>query len=343
MNLFQLAWKNISGNTYRSWVVAICALLVAAFAMFATILLRGATTSLQLASDRFGADIIVIPEGAQSEIEGALLMGLPAEFWMPEENVAKLAAIPEVDAVSPQIYLATLTGASCCSVSNMFMVAYDPQTDFAVRPWLNKELIDGLRLGEVVGGSYISATEGERNIRVYGYLVTLKANIEPTGTGLDQTLFFTQETARDIARISHSSAAKPLNIPDEQVSAILLKVKPGSDPHKIAIDIYRSLPGVVPIESSDLFQASRKQLTSLLNTMIVLLGSTWLLSVIMIGLVFTMAANERRRELGVLRALGATRWFICTSLLTEGRLSRLHRGLSRNFFGGDCNLSLQAV
>ncbi len=84
MNLFQLAWKNISGNTYRSWVVAICALLVAAFAMFATILLRGAATSLKLASDRLGADIIVVPEGAEAEIEGALLMGVPAEFWMPE-------------------------------------------------------------------------------------------------------------------------------------------------------------------------------------------------------------------------------------------------------------------
>ena len=38
---------------------------------------------------------------------------------------------------------------------------------------------------------------------------------------------------------------------------------------------------------------------------------------VLIGLVFLMAANERRRELGVLRAIGATRWFICESLLAE--------------------------
>jgi putative ABC transport system permease protein len=199
----------------------------------------------------------------------------------------------------------------------MFMVAYDPDTDFTIRPWLKQKLNDGLRLGEVVGGAYISATEGNQNIRVYNYLVTLKANIEPTGTGLDQTMFFTMDTARDIARISESQAEDRLVIPPHQVSAVLVKVKSGIDPNEVAIRIFRSVPGVVPIESSNLFQSSRKQLASLLRTVVIMLGLVWALSVMLIGLVFSMAANERRRELGVLRAIGATRRFIAESLLAE--------------------------
>ena len=58
MNVLRLAWQNISGHTFRSLVVGICALLLAAFALFATVVLRGAETSLQLASDRLGADIV---------------------------------------------------------------------------------------------------------------------------------------------------------------------------------------------------------------------------------------------------------------------------------------------
>lgn len=317
MNLFQLAWKNISGNTFRSWVVALCALLVAAFALFATLLLRGAAESLRLASDRLGADLVVVPAGAESRMEGALMMGVPAQFWMPREEVTKIASLPGVEIASPQVYLTTLTGASCCSVSNMFLVAYDPQTDFTVRPWLKQELGGKLDLGEVVGGAYISATEGNQNIRVYGYLVTLKTNIEPTGTGLDQTMFFTLDTARDIARISETQAEDPLVIPADQVSAVMVKVKPGSDPRQVAIQIYRTVPGVVAIESSNLFQSSRRQLTSLLKTVVIMLGLIWVLSMAFIGLVFSMAANERRRELGVLRAIGATRRFISQSLLTE--------------------------
>jgi len=49
--------------------------------------------------------------------------------------------------------------------------------------------------------------------------------------------------------------------------------------------------------------------------------------VLLIGLVFSMAAHERRRQLGVLRALGATRRFVLQTLLTEAGLLALGGGL----------------
>jgi putative ABC transport system permease protein len=165
MSIWQLARKNISGNSFRSGVVILCALLVAGFALGTTLLMRGAENSLRLALDRLGADIVVVPAGSEAKIESALLMGVPAKFWMPADNVDKIAAIPGIEAVSPQLYLTTLTGASCCSVSDMFMIAYDPVSDFTVEPWLEQKLGKNLRLGEVVGGSYISATEGKENIK----------------------------------------------------------------------------------------------------------------------------------------------------------------------------------
>jgi len=335
MNAFQLAWKNISGNAFRNGVVSLCALLLSAFALFTTLVMRGAETSLRLTIDRLGADIVVVPEGSEAKIESALLMGIPARFWMPEENLHKLSAVQGVDVVSPQLYLATLTGAECCSVSDMFMIAYDPGSDFTVQPWLKGEMGNGLRLGEVVGGNYISATDGEQNIQVYGYLVTLKENLEPTGTGLDQTMFLTFDTAYDIASKSKSQAKSTLVIPPDSISAALIKVAPGNDPHAVAIEIMQNVPGVTPIESSDLFQSYRKQMTGLLKSILVILSVTWGLSVVLIGLVFSMAANERRKELGVLRALGATRRFVFQSLLAEASLLA--------FFGGATGLAVAGL
>jgi len=320
MNIFQLAFKNISGNSFRSGVVSLCALLVAAFALTTTLLIRGAENSLRLAIDRLGADIVVVPAGSEAKIESALLMGVPARFWMPQDNVNKIAVIPGIEAVSPQLYLATLTGADCCSVSDMFMIAYDPQTDFTIQPWLNQKLGDGLRLGEVVGGSYIFATEGVQNIKVYGYLVTLKANLEPTGTGLDQSMFFTFNTAYDIAQKSAVQAEEALVIPPDSISAVLVKAAPSSDLYAISAQIMRELPEVTPILSSNMFQSYRQQMTGLLKTILVIMGITLGLSVVLIGLVFSMAANERRKELGVIRALGATRQFVFQSLLMEASL-----------------------
>ena len=65
------------------------------------------------------------------------------------------------------------------------------------------------------------------------------------------------------------------------------------------------------------------------------MGITWGLSVVLIGLVFSMAANERRKELGVLRAIGATRRFVFQSLLAEASLLA--------FFGGATGIILAAL
>ncbi len=335
MSLLELAYKNISGNAFRSGVVALCAMLVALFALFTTLLMRGAETSLRLAIDRLGADIVVVPEGAEAKVESALLMGVPASVWMPQENLQKVAAVSGVQQASPQLYLATLTGASCCSVSDMFIIAYDPATDFTIQPWLSSKLGGGLRLGEVVGGDYIFATEGLQNLKVYGYLVTLKANLEPTGTGLDQSLFMTFDTARDIASKSAVQAEKPLVIQPDSISAALVRVEPGANLDRVAAAIMQQVPGVTPIESGDLFQSYRRQMTGLLRTILFIMGVTWVLSVLLVGLVFSMAANERRREMGVLRSLGATRRHIFISLLAESSLLAL--------IGGGSGIALAAL
>ncbi|HOG45344.1 MAG TPA: DUF4418 family protein [Anaerolineae bacterium] len=108
------------------------------------LLVQGAEGSLQLARERLGADIIVVPEGTLARVESALVVGVPTRVWMPRDDLARIAAIPGVAAVSPQPYLSSLFGASCCSVSEMFLVAYDPDSDFSLRPWLQRNLSAGL-------------------------------------------------------------------------------------------------------------------------------------------------------------------------------------------------------
>jgi putative ABC transport system permease protein len=320
MNLYQLARKNIAGSAFRSWAVGLCALLVAAQALGTSLILSGASESLRLATERLGADIIVVPEGSEASVESALLMGNTTRVWMGADTLEKVKTVPGVAAVSPQIYLSTLVGASCCSVSGMFLVAYDPASDFTLEPWLEDTIGEDLRLGEVVGGAYVFVPEGEENIQVYGYLVTLKANLEPTGTALDQSMFMTMETARDVARISQTMAVQPLEIPQDKISSIMVRVKPGLAPEEVALEIMHQVPGVTPIASSNLFQTTRQQMNSLRTSTAATMVMTLALSLVTLGLVFSMATHERRRELGVLRAIGATQAFVFQSLLTEAAM-----------------------
>ncbi len=320
MTLFHLALKDISRNAFRSWAVFLSALLVAGLALGTLLITQGAQQSLELALDRLGADIIVVPKGAETKVESALLMGTPSETWMPESKLAEITKVKGVAQASPQLYLASLKDAACCSVSNMFMVAYDPKTDFTIQPWLEKTIGSGLKMGETVGGTFVFVPEGEQNIKLFNYLLTLKANLNPTGTNLDNSLFLTMETARDMSRISKERAEEALEVPEGKVSAVLVKVAEGADPDKVAVQIFRDVPGVEPVVSPKMFGTFRSQMNAALSSMVFVLGLTLVLSLLFIALVFSLATHERRREIGVLRALGATRAAVVRSLLLQAAL-----------------------
>ena len=323
MSVIRLIYRNITRNGFRSGVVFSCALLLAALPFGVTFITEGGRASLQVVLGRLGADLLIVPEGAEVKVETALLMGKPAPVWMPMENLRKIADMPEVAQASPQLHLATLAGASCCSASEMFIVAYDPATDFTLRPWLARHWGGELGVGEVVGGSQVFLPNEKANILVYGSPVRLKGNLAPSGTGLDQTLFMTFATAQELARQSKTRAERELVVPTNQISAILVKLQPGVAPKNMVARIGREVPGVTALQSPELFRGTRRELSGLLRIIFVVLALVWLLSVAVSGLIFSLAAHERRRELGVLRALGAPRSLVFRLLLAEAVLLAL--------------------
>ena len=156
----------------------------------------------------------------------------------------------------------------------------------------------------------------------------------PTGTGLDQTIFMTEETASYIAQSSVTTAEQPLVIPADSISSVMVKVQPGMDPHQVMLRIAYYLPEVVPIESPSLFGAFRQQMNGLLWGFLALLIIAWVLGAIQIALVFSVVVNERRREIAVLRALGAKRNYIFRSLLYEAAMLALAGGALGIILGG---------
>lgn len=320
MNLFRLALKNIEDNAFRSWIVAICAGLVVAFIIGATLVINGSQESMQKVTERLGADITVIPSGNQTIVEQAFLMGVPVDIWMDRDIVEEIAAMDGVAIVSPQLFLSTMRGASCCSVSDMFMVAYDPATDFTVHPWMEENLGRELMLGEAFGGVYISDSEGRDDILVYGYSIELLGNLEPTGSGLDQSLFFTYETAMDIARHSPMQAERELIINPNAISTALVRLEDTADPFLVAQEIEASIPGINAITSANLFREQRERVDSLVNSVTSLSIIAWVMALVLIGFVTSTAISSRTQEIGVLRVLGANRTDVIKTLLLESSL-----------------------
>jgi len=328
VTLTRLALRDIARNEFRSWMVFLSAMLVAALVLAAGLVLQGTSDSLRLTQGRLGADILVVPQGTEDRVESALLMGTPGSVWMSADAVDAIRRVPGVESASPQLYLASLEGASCCTVSSMFIVAFDPATDFTVQPWLEETLGADLALGQAVGGAFVSVPDGDDGLKIYGYPLSLAANLEPTGGNLDRSLFLTFETARDMARLSVTEAERPLEIPDDSVSSVLVRVAEGEDPNTIAGAILTRVPGIGVVMAPSMFEHFRTQITTLRSGLVFALGMTLALSLMLIAVVFSMASHARRRELGVWRALGATHGHVVRSLVIQAAILAAAGGLT---------------
>jgi putative ABC transport system permease protein len=324
MNLIRLALKSVAGSPFRSALVFLCVALVSGSAVLATLIVQGAEENLRLSMaslERPGADIVVIPQGG-----GGSGMGGGAR---PAVSPAAIATVPGVAAASPQLRLTTWYDSPFCAGQEMFLVAFNPATDFTVLTWLPDKPGSDLQVGEAVAGSRVSAPPGGQSLTLSGYEVKLVGHLAPTGTNLDQSLFVTFETARYMIRLSKYQVAygldDVLNIATS-APAILVQVESGNDPRQVATKILQDVPGVVAFDNTLFFQKERDQMAGLRRSIPGLLGITWILSVVFIGLVFSIAVNERRREIGVLRALGATRSCVLRSLLAEGLVLALGGG-----------------
>ncbi len=115
-------------------------MVISGYLLATTLLSRGQQHSLRVGLERLGSDLMIVPIEKRSGAEAAFLIGKPvSNCWMPEENLAKVAKLEGVERVSPQIYLQPVKGAPFCSAEQLHIVAFDPETDFTIQPWLKEK------------------------------------------------------------------------------------------------------------------------------------------------------------------------------------------------------------
>ena len=322
MNLLRLVSQSIRGRRFRSGLIVTFIALLAGLMLSSTLVLRGMESSLRTGMERLGADIIVVPYHGYEPIvaKGALLTGEPVSgYWMRADNLDEVAGVEGVERVSPQIYLQSQTGSPSCSADELYVVAFDPETDFTIQPWLTERLNHPLGPWEAIGGDYITAPPGTQ-VALGGYQLNLVGKLHPTGIWLDQTIFFSLDTAKAMIKEPEAGTVIPSDMPENAISAIIVKVKPGYSIETLAIETMLAAPATWAIRSTQLMRLLSAQRAGLLRTLFRTLGIVWGLAVGLTGLIFSLMVTERRREIGMLRAVGASRNFIFRLFLTESMM-----------------------
>lgn len=324
MSLVGLVRRNVTGSGFRSLVIVLSVMVMAGFLVTSTVVLRGAEDSLQRGLSRLGADVVVVAEDAEEGVETALLMGAHATQTFPAAVVGQVARVPGVAAVSPQLYLGETRLSPGGGLVNL--VAFDPASDFSVQPWLAAPLAAPLGPGQAVAGSAVVAAGGDATIDLGGCALEVAGRLEATGNRLDHTLFVSFETARGLRDVLRH-LDPPLELKDEAYSAVLVRFRADADQRIVAPRILQEVPGVLPVESPGMFRALQKQMAGLAQGALTVLTLVWGLSVMIVALVFSMSADERRREVAVFRALGSTKRFVFACLILEAALLALAGGV----------------
>jgi putative ABC transport system permease protein len=197
-----------------------------------------------------------------------------------------------------------------------------------VTPWLQKRLQKGLTDEQIIVGSNVPVVVGD-TLPFFGTPFTVAGTMEPTGMKFfDQSVFMTTQAAYAMAANSTARAMQPLELNKDKISAVLVQVQEGVTPERVAIRIEHDVEGVKAIASDEVISTVRRQLGGLLKGIAAISGVLWVLALLMLGFAFSMIVNERQRELGLLRAMGARRDQIFGLIVAEAVILSLGGGFA---------------
>jgi len=140
-------------------------------------------------------------------------------------------------------------------------------------------------------------------------------------------VFMTTDAAYAMAENSKGKSMQPLELEKNKISAVLVQVQDGFTPDRIAIRIEHDIEGVKAIASDEVTSTVRRQLSGLLKGILIISAILWILALLMTGFAFYMIVNERQREVGLLRAMGARKGHIFSLIIAEAVVISLAGGI----------------
>lgn len=312
-----LAWRNCSRRKGQSLLtVGITALTVCTFVLI-ILFFSAVQSSLKISVNRLGADLIVLPNEVEADAFQTVFTGEPSNYYMKLDILDKLKGIAGIEQMTPQFYTQTLNE-SCCSVGlEMRLVGYEPQSDFILAPWFLSQKKSSLADDEMLIGSKVQVWLGGRT-RLLGENLKVVGKLEATGTGVDRTVFVNIATARRMA--ANSKYLQHLykeNSPNELISSILIK----ADSKYQAIDMVKTINHLgLPVRAyatGGLVSSMRKQIEAIQQVVV----GVWLALLLVAALAligrFTALARERKKEIGLLRAVGVQKTSVFLLVILE--------------------------
>lgn len=309
--------KLVASNVMRRPGRLLFTLLGIAVGIAALVTLLALSGSLRHEVDRkaagLGASLVVTPKGWCSYEQISVLTGEQLPEALPMQTVERIAALPGIRAVS---YLTERTAIDNQPVP---VVGVQPEPMRAFKSW---KMAKGAYLSDASTGTVVIGTGVAKQFKIgVGAPLTIKGQqfrvagvLEETGGQDDVSMFM------PLAEAQRAYETK------DMVSFMAVKVDDLSKVDEYAAKI-QDVANVSVVSDKQML-SSILALVSTVSITLQLIAAIAVLAAAF-GIINTMmtAVYERRREIGILQAMGATRAFIFRAFLLESLVYGLLGGL----------------
>ena len=334
LSSLSIALSNLSYKINRTLSMLLLTSLCAASVFACVVLSYGLKNGINTIQKRLGADLMIVPKGAEQKMQSVLISGEPNYFYMEKEIAEKISQIEGVEKVTSRFYL-TSVSEDCCDFP-VQIVGFEPETDFVISPWIEESFPpDSKKFTEefytegcvVTGSNVLTQKDG---VRFFGKTHPVSGKLSKSGAGIDNAVFVSMNTLKEIyddakgrgfGFISDGKAGS-------KVSAVFVRLSEGAKADSTAVKITSRIPNVSVLKRDAVFSEISSSLDSVFFILKILAVSVTLFTVISLAIIFPLAVSSRTAEFSILRILGAAHKKCAEILLYEALFISVAGGLS---------------
>lgn len=210
LSSLSIALSNLSYKINRTLSMLLLTSLCAASVFACVVLSYGLKNGINTIQKRLGADLMIVPKGAEQKMQSVLISGEPNYFYMEKEIAEKISQIEGVEKVTSRFYL-TSVSEDCCDFP-VQIVGFELETDFVISPWIEESFPpDSKKFTEefytegcvVTGSNVLTQKDG---VRFFGKTHPVSGKLSKSGAGIDNAVFVSMNTLKEFMTMQKDAA-----------------------------------------------------------------------------------------------------------------------------------------
>ncbi len=328
VNIYTFAITNLVKRKFRALAMGFFLTAMVASLFTFTILWNGINKGVEQSTSKLSAEILVLPEGTKEVFSSEFVKGNLYPVYMESSFEEKVKRVPGVHSTEPQIFFKPVKYFNMGRLSYQYInIVAISDRDTIVRPWIyhSIESTEGIPLIAGWNLKYYPGQKFRADDDIFNVVAILDKTESPY---LDNNAFIKIEDAYKLIEDSRITE----NI-EKPISAIFVRVDDPSIIEETAERI-ESIEGVDALVISEISTISKKEVEGLFSSLLITVILFWMMGILMIALMFMLIINERTKEIGILRALGAGKGYILKEIWLEALIIGICGGIAGIGAGG---------